>query len=306
MSPLFTVIIPTFNRAALIGRTLASVLAQPAQEEIEVIVVDDGSTDGTLGAVAAFAGRVGLLRQENRGPGSARNAGLTVAAGDYVAFLDSGDLWLPWAAQTYAAVIDQYHRPAFVAGKPLVFDGEPPHLPTPPPLTTAPFADYLASGDRRRCWGASSFVMRRDLLVAAGGFTDDWVNAEDADAALRMGTAGPFVQVTDPPTFAWRRHAPSSATPDGRRALAGVRRLIDQEAAGRYPGGPGRARDRRRIIATVARSLSRDLLAHDPPAGWDLYRRTLRWNLSLGRLRYLASFPVRAAGARLRGRGTSP
>jgi hypothetical protein len=305
MSPLFSVIIPTFNRAALIGRTLASVLAQPAQDEIEVIVVDDGSTDGTIGAVAEFAARVGLLRQENRGPGSARNAGLTVAAGEYVAFLDSDDLWLPWAADTYAAVIGQYNRPAFVAGKPLVFEGDGPDVPSPPPLATTPFADYLASGDRWRWWRAASFVMRRDLLVAAGGFTDDWVNAEDADAALRMGTAGPFVQVSDPPTFAWRRHA-ASATSDGGRTLAGVRRLIDQERAGRYPGGPGRARDRRRIIATCVRSLSLDLLAHDPAAGWDLYRRTLRWHLSLGRWRYVAGFPIRAAGAGLRGREPDP
>ena len=301
MSPLLSVIIPTFNRAALIGPALASVLAQPSQHEIEVIVVDDGSTDGTTAAVAAFAGRVGLLRQVNLGPGSARNAGLAVAAGEYVAFLDSDDLWLPWTADTYASVIDRHDRPAFVAGKPLVFDGDgAPLLPDPPPpLATAAFADYLASGDRWRWWGASSFVVRRDVLTAVGGFTDERVNAEDADAALRVGTAGQFVQVTDPPTFAWRRHGPS-AMANGDRTLAGVRRLIDQEEAGRYPGGPARARDRRRIITTHVRPVSVGLLATDPAAGWELYRRTLRWHASLGRWRYLAGFPVRALASRLR------
>ncbi len=195
-------------------------------------------------------------------------------------------------------MIGQHGRPAFVAGKPLVFDGDPPAPPRPAPLTTVAFADYLASGDRWRWWGASSFVMRTDALRSVGGFTDEWVNAEDADAALRMGTAGPFVQVTDPPTFAWRRHA-GSAMSDTAKTVAGVRRLIDQETAGRYPGGPGRARDRRRIITTYARPLSLDVLAADPAAGWDLYRRTLSWHASLGRWRYLAGFPARAAVARL-------
>ncbi len=77
--PLFSVIIPAYNRAALIGRTLDSVLAQPG-EPAEVIVVDDGSTDGTPAVVERYGARVTLLRQANRGPGAARN--LALRAGD--------------------------------------------------------------------------------------------------------------------------------------------------------------------------------------------------------------------------------
>ncbi len=290
MRPLFSVIIPTFDRAALIGPTLASVVGRPG---VEVIVVDDGSTDGTPEVAATFPG-VTVLRQANRGPGAARNAGLAVATGEYAAFLDSDDLWLPWTADAYAAAVDRHGRPAFVAGKPLIFGGDAPAVPDPAPLATLAFPDYLASGDRWRWWGASSFVMRIDALRSVGGFANEWVNAEDADAALRMGVAGAFVQVTDPPTFAWRRHA-GSAMSDSARTVAGVRRLIDRETAGQYPGGPARAGDRRRIIATHARPLSLDLLSTDPAAGWDLYRRTLGWHVSLGRWRYLAGFPLRAA-----------
>ena len=291
----FSVIIPTHNRATLIAATIASVLAQP--DPCQVIVVDDGSTDRTADVVAGFGDRVTLLRQANRGPGTARNAGLALAAGEYAAFLDSDDLWLPWTAATYAGLIAA-HRPAFVAGKPLVFDGEVPPAAEPEPVTANAFPDYLASGDQWRWWGASSFVIRSDALRAAGGFTDEWVNAEDADAALRVGVAGPFVQVTSPATFAWRRHGPSAMSATAR-TVAGINRLIDHERAGRYPGGPGRARDRRRIITTYARSLSIDLLATDPAAGWDLYRRTLSWHASLGRWKYLAGWPARAAVARL-------
>ena len=293
-TPLLSVIIPTHNRAALVGATVASVLAQP--RACQVIVVDDASTDGTADAVERdFGGRVTVVRlPANGGPGAARNAGLAVADGAYAAFLDSDDLWLPWTADAYAAAIDRHGRPAFVAGKPAVFDGDVPDVPGGEPLTTLAFADYLAGGDQWRWFSASSFVMRADLLRAAGGFTDEWVNAEDADVALRMGTAGPFVQVTGPATFAWRRHA-GSAMAATARTVAGVRRLIDVERAGGYPGGPGRARDRRRIIATHVRPLSLDLIRNgNPSAGWDLYRQTLGWHLSLGRWRYLAGFPARA------------
>ena len=292
--PSFSVIIPTYNRAGLIGDTLASVLLQPTH--CQVIVVDDGSTDGTPDVVATFGDRVTLLRQSNRGPGAARNAGLAVATGDYVAFLDSDDLWFPWTTATYAALIAA-HRPAFVAGKPLVFDGDPPTPAAAGPTATV-FRDYLASGDQWRWWSASSFVMRTDALRAVGGWTNEWVNAEDADVALRMGSAGPFVQVTGPATFAWRRHDGSAMSVVGK-TVAGINRLIDVEDAGGYPGGPARARDRRRIITTYARPLSLDLLRDgDPATGWALYRRTLRWHLSLGRWRYLAGFPLRAVTAR--------
>ncbi|MBS7812033.1 glycosyltransferase family 2 protein [Roseococcus pinisoli] len=88
-----SVIIPTFNRAALLRETLRHVLAQTSPAE-EVIVVDDGSTDGTAEMVAAdFAPQVTVLRIANAGDLAARNHGLSVATGDLVAFCDSDDLW---------------------------------------------------------------------------------------------------------------------------------------------------------------------------------------------------------------------
>jgi glycosyltransferase involved in cell wall biosynthesis len=88
-----SVIIPAFNSEEHISEAIASVLAQtlaPAQ----IIVIDDGSTDGTAACAAAYS-RVELIRQENGGPGVARNAGLLRARGNWIAFLDSDDLWAP-------------------------------------------------------------------------------------------------------------------------------------------------------------------------------------------------------------------
>lgn len=84
-------IIPSYNRADLIGETLRSVLSQ-TRPPAEVIVVDDGSTDGTVDAIAAFGRDVTLIRQTNAGAGAARNAGLAQASGDIIHFMDSDDV----------------------------------------------------------------------------------------------------------------------------------------------------------------------------------------------------------------------
>ena len=93
--PGLSVIIPTYNRAALAPEAVASVLAQ-TWRDFEVLVVDDASTDGTAAALAAFGSRIRLLRHAFRlGVAAARNLGICAARGQWLAFLDSDDLWRP-------------------------------------------------------------------------------------------------------------------------------------------------------------------------------------------------------------------
>jgi hypothetical protein len=89
-----SVIIPTYNRADLVPRAIRSALATISPGD-EIVVADDGSTDGTAAAVEAFGPPVRLLRLSHRGAGPARNAGLDAARGPLVAFLDSDDEWMP-------------------------------------------------------------------------------------------------------------------------------------------------------------------------------------------------------------------
>jgi glycosyltransferase involved in cell wall biosynthesis len=91
--PIVSVVIPTYNRAKLIRETLDSVLAQSIHD-IEVIVVDDGSTDDTASLIDGYGQNVRYLRQENAGQGAARNRGIHAANSDYIAFLDDDDLWM--------------------------------------------------------------------------------------------------------------------------------------------------------------------------------------------------------------------
>src|SRR5205085_7744375 len=111
ISPRFTIVVPTFNRAALLREALESVWAQELRD-CELIVVDDGSTDGTREWLATLGDRALVLSQPNRGPVAARNLALRHARGEYVAFLASDDRWSPWTLTTYAEVLERYVSPS--------------------------------------------------------------------------------------------------------------------------------------------------------------------------------------------------
>src|SRR4030095_16371543 len=111
-----SVVIPVFNRRGLLPRTLQSVWRQ-SFTDFEIIVVDDGSSDGTIAYLESRGDRIQLLRQTNHGPGVARNVGAARARGDYLAFLDSDDLWFPWTLKTFAEVIADHNHPDLVAAK---------------------------------------------------------------------------------------------------------------------------------------------------------------------------------------------
>src|SRR5262245_8864525 len=113
--PLFSVIIPTHDRLELLKRTVQSI-KQQSFRDYEIVVVDDGSRDGTSDWLRENQSWLRGIRQSNKGPGGARNAGAQVASGQYFAFLDSDDLWFPWTLDTFARIIDS-HSPSLIAGR---------------------------------------------------------------------------------------------------------------------------------------------------------------------------------------------
>ena len=289
--PFFSVIVPTFNRSDLLKTTVRSVLAQN-YDDFELVVIDDGSCDDTLEYLETLGASTKILRQSNRGPGSARNRGAEVAAGEFLAFLDSDDVWFPWTLEVYREVIEKSGRPAFLAGKPYVFSDET-HLGavTQESATTEKFQDYLASGDEWRWWGVSSFVIRKDAFLDAGGFVEDRINSEDADLALKLGVAAGFVQITAPATFAYRVHA-ANVKDDLSRTLAGIRHTLMSEKHERYPGGKARAKERWEILTRHVRPVAVQCLRSGRQGeAWSFYRSTFAWHLSLRRLKYLFGFP---------------
>ncbi|MEF7616854.1 glycosyltransferase [Aquincola sp. MAHUQ-54] len=107
MASLVTVIIPAYNCAATVAETLESALAQD-HPATEIIVVNDGSTDGTLDVLRRFGDRIRVIDQKNAGPPAARNAALQAARGDYIAFLDADDVWVQGKLAAQARHLDRH------------------------------------------------------------------------------------------------------------------------------------------------------------------------------------------------------
>jgi len=206
------VVIPAYNAASHLGPTLRSVLAQTRPAD-EVIVVDDGSSDDTAGVARSFGG-VRYLRQDNAGVSAARNRGVDAATADWVAFLDSDDLFAPRklelqepalgpgvvAASTGAALVDSGLHPLAIRR---------PELPDPPDeLLTRLFTEGNLVGS------PSSVLARREVLTDLGGFDERLSFTADWDLWIRLARAGRFACV-DEPLIAYRLHEESmSSDPD--------------------------------------------------------------------------------------------
>lgn len=205
--PLVSIVIPAYNNRRYLPAALDSCLAQ-TYPRCEVIVVDDGSTDGTDSLIRdRYGARVRLLRQSNRGPSAARNAGIQAAHGDYVKFCDADDQLLPditarsmaiLAAQPGASVVHtRYH---YVAE-----DGAT-HLPVKRP--SLPSGDVycdllLSNGDFVL---TSAVTAPRRLLLDCGGFDESLFVAEDWDLFLRLAAQVPFHYIDDDLVL-YRHHA---------------------------------------------------------------------------------------------------
>lgn len=111
-----SVVIPVLNSEQFLGEAIASVLIQ-GEELLEIVVVDDGSTDGSAAAAERFGDPVQVIRQSNRGPAAARNRGLAAARGDYIAFLDADDLYSPDKFALQVPRLDRHPEVDIVIGQ---------------------------------------------------------------------------------------------------------------------------------------------------------------------------------------------
>lgn len=115
MSPRVSVVVPVYNAARWLGEAIESILTQ-TYRDLELIVVDDGSTDGSGDVARSFGERVQLVTQANAGPSAARNAGVARARGELIAFCDSDDVQLPYRIAAHVHLLDRAPRAALVAG----------------------------------------------------------------------------------------------------------------------------------------------------------------------------------------------
>lgn len=225
-----SVVIPTYNRGDAIGPTLDWVLQQ-SLAPLEVIVVDDGSTDGTADWIEEkYAGHVTVIRQKNRGVAQARNRGWRVARGDWIAFLDHDDIWhqskleklLAAATPDSGVIIPRWQE---VDGSGMVLSQSPEY---PLALLDSSRAFGWLFGWSSPLVSMSVPLVRRDLLKKVGGFDPHCAPADDWDVWLRLARQTKFAFVNEV-LVDYTLHEGQQRR-DERRMFRAVRRVL-----GKYP-----------------------------------------------------------------------
>lgn len=197
MGPSVTVVVPAYNAQATLGACISSVLAQ-TQSSFEVVIVNDGSADDTLGVARRFSDpRVRVLSQANAGLPAARNAGISAALGGIVCFLDSDDLFLPRYLDAVTATFASDPGIDFVYTDAWTFDDRTRRVrkhttahyqrpPRPAPVTAHDMFRELVE----RNFIIIPVAVRRNVIVQAGLFDESMTSAEDWDMWLRLAAGG--------------------------------------------------------------------------------------------------------------------
>jgi GT2 family glycosyltransferase len=298
--PFASVVVPCHNAAPYIATTLRAILAQDGVA-LDVVVVDDGSTDGSADLVSKQFPQVRVIRQANAGVAAARNAGLHAGRADWVAFCDADDLWLPGklAAQFELLGTHPSARMAYTAWHVWHSQAAEPDAAW---LARLSGTDQLQAGQGASGWiypellmdcvvWTSTVLARRDLLLGLGGFDENLRVGEDYDLWLRASRQTPILRVPRPYAL-YRIHAHNTTrrAPTANHKARVVERALAQWG---YTAPDGRIADRRAVAAGLARSWSdfagAQLGAGDPRAArqsaWKAVRihpgRWLGWQVLL-------------------------
>ena len=233
--PTVSVIIPTYNRASFLVDTIKSVLAQ-TYKHVEIVLVDDGSTDDTRIILHPYMDRITYIYQENRGRSAARNTGIGTCSGKYLVFLDSDDLLLPEKLKRQVSFLESHPEVDLVYsdGYTLNDDGSldslEPHVTTfPPPDRT----DLVAAFLRGNLFAPHTALLRRGCLDAESLFDESIAGLEDWDLWLRLLLRGATFAYQDGKVVLYRRHGGNTDVVDPdtfvRARVTTVAKIVRQD-----------------------------------------------------------------------------
>ena len=263
-TPGISVVIPAYNAARLIGAAIESVLAQ-TRPVAEIVVVDDGSTDGTAEVATGFGEQVRCLRQDNAGPSAARNTGIEAATGEWIAFLDTDDSWLPSKVEAELEVLTAHPELAWIGVNHLLRDfatGEDTVRFDPERagklLDGGPvLPDFVEAACAGLGWDPVGLLVRRDVLLEAGGFRAGLHYAEDLDLCLAIARRHPAIGFVAEPSavhLVGRTGSLSSRAPVAAQ-MATLRTIYDRHRPWAV------ARDGGHHLARLFRTIVQDQIA---------------------------------------------
>ena len=247
----FSVIVTFYNQREFIRDALDSVLSQ-RNSELEVIVVDDGSTDGSQDILTQYENEIQLVcLSANQGVCAARNRGACLSHGDYLAFLDGDDAFVPGAFGVYERIV-QTKQPKMILGSMRWFTGKLPADAQNIARSESQIVEYKDYFAKDRTFGnsASALVIDRHSFESVHGWSGDIFPMEDQDLTMRLGDAGLTVHVLSPATTFHRSHSRNTVN-QVPPFLISMYSIIRGERMGRYPGGEVRRQERRALIGSL-------------------------------------------------------
>lgn len=224
--PLVSVVIPSYNYGKYIGQSISSVLCQTFTD-FELIIIDDGSKDNTREVVSQFKDkRLRYHYQYNSGLSAARNSGVNLSAGKYIAFLDADDLWLPKKLELQVPLIEQSEMIGLVYGGYQVFGEDiASTLDRNPIIHNSNWLHYLVLGNYVS-GSATTSLIRRDCFLKVGLFDEKLKSAEDWDMWLRIAMYYEFRAITT--SIAKIRIHTSNMTSDVNLMDTGFQAVLDK------------------------------------------------------------------------------
>lgn len=246
----FSVIVPVYNAASLVGDALASILAQTRQPD-QIVVSDDGSTDDLANALAPFEDRIRIVTGSNAGPSAARNRAIAAATSEFVVTLDADDAFLPTRLERLGELAETRPDLDILATDAYLDVGEPE-----PRRFNAltPFA----TGDQRTAIMRRCFVVcpavRRSRLVALGGFDESLRIGEDWELMIRLILGGASAGLVDEPLYRYRLRADSLSASRVESLRARVQLLES------FRGRPGLTAAEQETLATEIAGRTRAVL----------------------------------------------
>lgn len=196
-----SIIIPCYNGERYLAQAIDSALAQ-TYPQCEVIVVDDGSSDGSAAIMHNYAGRIRIVQQANAGLPAARNAGIHVSTGDYLAFLDADDYWQPdFIAKMMQALETSGASIAYCGWQNVGLPGGRGAPFIPPDYEQPDKLEKMVTGVR---WPVHAALTRREVVEALSGFDPQWSTCEDFAFWIRAATLHRLVRVAE--VLAFYRH----------------------------------------------------------------------------------------------------
>jgi glycosyltransferase involved in cell wall biosynthesis len=206
-TPLVSVIVPCFNQAHFLRQAVDSAIAQ-SYPNVEVVVIDDGSTDGTWDVARSYGDRVKLVQQQNSGLPAARNAGIAAASGEFIVLLDSDDVLLPECIESRMRVMQSDPEIGIVAGYYREIDEQGNLIDRVPEVRRISSLPHFYQTVKRN-WGPPvSWTIRRRALELCGPFDPFLRSCEDWDLLIRISRK--FKIGYDPSVGAHYRQLPNS------------------------------------------------------------------------------------------------